>query len=705
MVTWCSRLHERLRHVEEKRRHRRRPYNDQERVVVREPSTAAQIAATVLCRAPSTPEMPASRLKKPPACDLCQAKRVICHPSESGCRRCLEKGLECTTTPVVRRRRRTKAEIERDRRQRDGHRDRDGQVNAEHHFDLPVPPVPASASLHASTSSSNSPLEVDVEGGLPLGLPTFDLVPTATLPAPTEFRIPAFPASGTAPSCQPTWEQDLHTWEQDLHAVALYRNPFLPPPVLLTPALVQSLYKAYSNGVANGNPIVQAIGIGAKLRLREWLIDALPDGTKTVALCAIAIGAMTTSEPTVVPALASTVPAPRDGQDLRHIGRKRRLAIDYLTELALAAAQNVQVLLIPSMENAASCFMLDLLLRFRTRCQAPKSTLRPYARAYAAHLMWLSEDRIRNGEKPLRELGSWTVNIAVDICSEIGTEEAISMPLRLQQFFCDVDLDQSFDAAVIRSKYGQHTVRRSLPDSEPLFLGYLKAANELDQQVFVPRARGLTPTESALTALVGAVAQLRDLSSTCGQAFDLCLGPIRPSPESWTAESALWALRNLVAYLWTTLVPALYRELVRQLDASDEPAEIAQRQLAARLGLLRQQTLELLCLAVVEQARILTGSPELADLIPTRLGGVLECADLWVGAAMEGLVRLDLAAAETATKLSRAFKTAGWVSASARMDSLILSLDAIVSAVAPYEPQISAASGLEAAGPWPITAA
>lgn len=122
---------------------------------------------------------------------------------------------------------------------------------------------------------------------------------------------------------------------------------------------------AYSNGVANGNPIVQAIGIGAKLRLREWLIDSLPDGTKTVTLCAIAIGAMTTSEPTVVPALASTVPAPRDGQDLRHIGRKRRLAIDYLTELALAAAQNVQVLLIPSMENAASCFMLDLLLRFR----------------------------------------------------------------------------------------------------------------------------------------------------------------------------------------------------------------------------------------------------------------------------------------------------------------------------------------------------
>ncbi|KAF7335219.1 Zn(2)-C6 fungal-type domain-containing protein [Mycena sanguinolenta] len=44
------------------------------------------------------------RLKKPPACDSCKARRVLCHPQPNNapCPRCLEKGILCTTTPVVR---------------------------------------------------------------------------------------------------------------------------------------------------------------------------------------------------------------------------------------------------------------------------------------------------------------------------------------------------------------------------------------------------------------------------------------------------------------------------------------------------------------------------------------------------------------------------------------------------------------------------
>ncbi|KAJ7918296.1 hypothetical protein B0H13DRAFT_1993216 [Mycena leptocephala] len=42
--------------------------------------------------------------KKPPACDSCKARRVLCHPTTDGssCPRCLEKGTKCTTTPVAR---------------------------------------------------------------------------------------------------------------------------------------------------------------------------------------------------------------------------------------------------------------------------------------------------------------------------------------------------------------------------------------------------------------------------------------------------------------------------------------------------------------------------------------------------------------------------------------------------------------------------
>lgn len=119
------------------------------------------------------------------------------------------------------------------------------------------------------------------------------------------------------------------------------------------------------NGNANGNPIVRAIEIGEKLRLCNWLIDSLPDETRTAALCTVAIGALTASDPAVAPVLATNVSTSWDGQDLQHVGRNRRFAVDYLTELALSAAQSAQVLLHPSVENASSCFMLDLLLRFR----------------------------------------------------------------------------------------------------------------------------------------------------------------------------------------------------------------------------------------------------------------------------------------------------------------------------------------------------
>ncbi|KAJ7447281.1 hypothetical protein B0H11DRAFT_2082827 [Mycena galericulata] len=45
-----------------------------------------------------------TKRKKPPACDSCKARRVLCHPTTDGtpCPRCKEKGNKCTTTPAIR---------------------------------------------------------------------------------------------------------------------------------------------------------------------------------------------------------------------------------------------------------------------------------------------------------------------------------------------------------------------------------------------------------------------------------------------------------------------------------------------------------------------------------------------------------------------------------------------------------------------------
>ncbi|KAJ7479687.1 hypothetical protein FB451DRAFT_1239611 [Mycena latifolia] len=47
---------------------------------------------------------PSKKTKKPPACDACKARRVLCHPQPNGlsCPRCAEKGVICTTSYVPR---------------------------------------------------------------------------------------------------------------------------------------------------------------------------------------------------------------------------------------------------------------------------------------------------------------------------------------------------------------------------------------------------------------------------------------------------------------------------------------------------------------------------------------------------------------------------------------------------------------------------
>ncbi|KAF7374473.1 Pleiotropic drug resistance ABC transporter protein [Mycena sanguinolenta] len=55
-------------------------------------------------RSPTLHSQEIVKRKKPPACDSCKARRVLCHPTTDGspCPRCFEKGMKCTTTPVAR---------------------------------------------------------------------------------------------------------------------------------------------------------------------------------------------------------------------------------------------------------------------------------------------------------------------------------------------------------------------------------------------------------------------------------------------------------------------------------------------------------------------------------------------------------------------------------------------------------------------------
>lgn len=155
---------------------------------------------------------------------------------------------------------------------------------------------------------------------------------------------------------------------------------------------------------------------------------------------------------------------------------------------------------------------------------------------------------------------------------------------------------------------------------------------------------------------------MRGVSESCRARFNLVLGkstfdarPFLRSKE-WSAESAVHALRDLVAYSWTTLVPPLHREIVRRVaelelqDLDDDHDGLDAEQLRARLDLLRQQSRQLLEHAVLRQADILEGHPALSMMIPARLTAVLDCAELWVDEAMNGRVTLNAQAGRVATR-------------------------------------------------------
>jgi hypothetical protein len=50
------------------------------------------------------------------------------------------------------------------------------------------------------------------------------------------------------------------------------------------------------------------------------------------------------------------------GEDLREFGKRRKAACEALTKLALEKAKEGEVMLHPSLDNAATCYVLDSLV-------------------------------------------------------------------------------------------------------------------------------------------------------------------------------------------------------------------------------------------------------------------------------------------------------------------------------------------------------
>ncbi|KAL1678164.1 hypothetical protein EV122DRAFT_212497 [Schizophyllum commune] len=267
------------------------------------PSNTSDMAQNTSKNAPRAAATVRKR-KKPPACDYCKARRVICHPQPDGksCPRCIEKGVDCTTTPTVRRRRRTREEIE-----------------AEKAASLAA----ASTSIHFANSSR------------PEGMSGCGSASTSS--------------AASSPSALLSWG--------DAHPIPL---PLIEELIKLFPMVPQSLLfvgpyrrlcgtlEAYEWDLSR---------LDAHGRVLAYCVMAV---TARISTHPMLIGADVT-DAHILQFLSSGNLSITPGLDLRELGRNRNAFCRRLYDEACKLAFSTGVSVISSEETAASCYLLDFL--------------------------------------------------------------------------------------------------------------------------------------------------------------------------------------------------------------------------------------------------------------------------------------------------------------------------------------------------------
>ena len=94
-------------------------------------------------------------------------------------------------------------------------------------------------------------------------------------------------------------------------------------------------------------------------------MENLPRNLQVTALCGLGIGAAFSADTAILHSFFASA-AYDDavfGTDLREFGKQRQEAVRHLLRNAMDAANEAGVVFHPSIENATSCYMLDVLMR------------------------------------------------------------------------------------------------------------------------------------------------------------------------------------------------------------------------------------------------------------------------------------------------------------------------------------------------------
>ncbi|KAJ7323853.1 hypothetical protein DFH08DRAFT_1028653 [Mycena albidolilacea] len=171
-------------------------------------------------------------------------------------------------------------------------------------------------------------------------------------------------------------------------------SPACPP---LTPEFVAHCLEAVQSTPQYNHPLIATTSIDMDIRAVSFQLHLLPPQSRVLALCIICCASLTSFHPSML----GDGPRPESfvdqnfflsSSDLFGCGIRRGPAYRALLIEALKAAWELGIILQPSNENAASCYLLDLV----EQCDFTGIS-RPWADAYISHIralapIWRSEN-------------------------------------------------------------------------------------------------------------------------------------------------------------------------------------------------------------------------------------------------------------------------------------------------------------------------
>ncbi|KAF7290522.1 Zn(2)-C6 fungal-type domain-containing protein [Mycena indigotica] len=459
--------------------------------------------------------------KKPPACDACKARRVLCHPQPNGapCPRCVEKNVICTTTAIPRGRPRK---------------------------------------THAASQSSP-------------GI----LVPESS---------PAFRGSVDRPE--------------------------------LTPDFVSHCFDALKYLPQINHPLIAATSIKNDIRAVCYQLHLLPLHSRVLALCLMCVSSLASFHPLVL----GDGPRPTSFNDheffasapcdvLLSCGIRRQLIYRALRDEALKLAWEAGTLLQPSAENAASCYLLDVIEQIDF-----VGPSRPWASAYLAHIRALAPHWHVvgfNGEDATQwagylECNLWSYFNLVAANKNLQMTETIvsatnRTPLLLtphDQMLLTGPVPPPLDAFLTSLEKTSKSTNSSVlwTSVRPFLYHVTNLSRQLSETIAGDYPRLEPLAEGAVLKFLTALTMLQSALALLTERIDAVLDndvQVVLSSEGMTPDMNLRTTAYVIAFGFAAIALAFYRELEYR-DTLDTQAQILDgRGTRERIRLLRAQTREL----------------------------------------------------------------------------------------------------------------